>query len=315
MVSSTPNTLNANPSYRAFLGPRYWPTWLTAGLLRSLTRLPHPLRLAIGRTLGRIGYRLAKNRRAIAHANIKLCLPHLNSAAQETLIKRHFESLGIALLETGMSWWSSNAELLPLTHIEGMHHLEAAIKNGHGAILLGSHFTPIDLSCRMLAITAPAPVYCVYQRHANPLMDEIIRRNRQRQTSGMIAHDGIRQMVRALRDNGIVWYAPDQAYDGKGAELVPFFGHPATSNTATSRLAKISGAPVLPYFLRRTDKGRYVIMILPALDNFPSEDLIADTRRYHEFIEAQTRLVPEQYLWVHKRFKDRPKELGDVYGQ
>ena len=312
---STPNTAKPTdgPTYRQFLAPRYWPTWFALGLLRLITSLPHPARLSVGRTLGRLGYVLARSRRHVAQTNIRLCFPRLDEKQRQALVKKHFEALGIGLIEIGMSWWRPNQELLDLVHFDGMEHLTAGLAEGHGAILLSAHFTPVDLSCRLLTIAVATPLFGLYQRHPNPLMEEIIQRNRLAQMAGMIPREGVRQMVRVLRDNCIVWYAPDQAYDGKGSEVVPFFGEPAISNTATSRLAKVSGAPVFPYFLRRTESGRYIATILPALDNFPSDDVISDTQRYHALVEAQAQLAPEQYLWVHKRFKDRPEEFGDPY--
>jgi KDO2-lipid IV(A) lauroyltransferase len=121
-------------------------------------------------------------------------------------------------------------------------------------------------------------------------------------------------MVRVLKAGGIVWYAPDQAYRGKGAQMVPFFGIPAATNTATSRLARLTGAAVLPYFAERlADRSGYRISIGPALEDFPGDDPVADTRRFHGLIEAQVRRIPEQYLWVHKRFKGLTPGYPDLY--
>jgi KDO2-lipid IV(A) lauroyltransferase len=153
----------------------------------------------------------------------------------------------------------------------------------------------------------------MYLTPKNPLIAELSRRNRSRHTVSAIANDRVRDLLQSLKSNLPVWYAPDQRYTGKNSEIVPFFGQPAASNVATSRLAKISGAPVLPYFpKRRADDSGYVVQILAPFEHFPSDDPIADTRRFHELIETNVRDHPEQYLWTYKRFR-RPGPDGDPY--
>ena len=296
-----------------FLGPRYWAVWLGIGIVRLVNLLPLRAQLLIGRAFGRLAWLLSRRDRRIARINIDLCLPELSARARSELVRRHFESLGCALFETGLVWWASNARLLRLIRFEGREHLRAALDQGRGALMLSAHFTSLEMGARGLTLLGPTSI--MYLTPSNALVAELSRRGRTRHTVQAISSDQIRDLLQNLKNNLPVWYAPDQRFTDKNSALVPFFQQPAASNVATTRLAKISGAPVLPYFPeRRADNRGYIIRIFPPFDNFPSADAIADTRRFHELIEAQVRLHPEQYLWAYKRFRRAgfdPYEAGN----
>jgi KDO2-lipid IV(A) lauroyltransferase len=154
----------------------------------------------------------------------------------------------------------------------------------------------------------------MYRPHRNRLLDEAFRRGRLRSASQVIAKDNVRGMIRCLKRNGVVWYAPDQSYRGKQSELVEFFGAPAMTNVATSQLAKLTGSAVVPYFPRRlADNAGYEMVFGPPLENFPGDDPVADTRRLNQLLEEHIRTCPEQYYWVHRKFKDRPEPYPDIY--
>lgn len=294
-----------------FLGPRYWPTWIALGIVRLTCLLPYPAVLALGRLLGRAALPVLGERRRIARRNLELCLPELSADERERLLRAHFESLGIAMFEIGLTWWAGDHRIDALAHVEGFEHVERALEAGQGAILLSAHFTSLEICGRILAMRAP--VHAVYRPHRNPLFDEIMRRGRERSAEKTIPKNDIRKMIRALKANRAVWYAPDQAHHGKSAELVPLFGIPAQTNTATSRLARLTGAPVLP-FLPWRDRagGGYHAVIGPPIDGFPSGDDVADTLHFHRLVEQRVREVPEQYLWIHRRFKNLP-DTPDLY--
>lgn len=285
-----------------FLGPRFWGVWLALGFVRALNMLPLPMQLAVGRVLGRIGHFFSRRDRRIAQINIDLCLPEWSETQRRRLEQAHFESLGCALLETGLVWWASDARLKRLIQFDGVEHLQRALANGCGALMLSAHFTTLEMGARALTLLGPTSI--MYLTPQNPLIAELSRRGRARHTVQAISADQIRDLLANLKNNLPVWYAPDQRFTDKNSEIVPLFGQPASSNVATSRLARISGAPVLPYFPeRRSDNRGYVVRILPPFDDYPSGDSIADTRRFHALIEERVRAHPDQYLWTYKRFR------------
>ncbi len=276
--------------------------------------LPYSALLVCGRWLGRGLRPLLTNFSKTARKNMELCLPKLSAEERDFLIGRHFESLGIALFETGLSWWASNERIRALSQVEGREHLEAALARGKGVILLSAHFTTLEMSARILATFIPINI--MYRPTKNECLSHFLARNRGRLAKRAIRRDDVRTLISALRQNECVWYAPDQSYRKKGAEMVRLFGIPAATNTATSRLAAMTGASVLPYFAERLPGGRgYRAVIHPPLENFPSDCTIDDAESFSRIIETQVRVVPEQYLWVHKRFKGLTEDYPDYYGR
>lgn len=268
----------------------------------------------IGRLIGLFLYRVSPKRRAVANKNILLCFPKLARQERENIVKKHFLSLGMSLIDNAACWWKNDQSIRDLGYIEGLEHLDNAVKEGKSVILLASHFNMLEFGLRLLKANSSHPVYAVYQPNSNPLLDKLILEGRERNAKGMISYKEIRKMIRCLKQGQIIWYAPDQGYKGKYSEMVPFFGIPAASNTATSRLAKLSGAAVIPFFVRQNaDYQSYQLTLYPPLEDFPTDDPIADTERYHQLIEEEIRKAPEQYLWVHRRFKNRPEQYPDVY--
>ncbi|MCU0759207.1 MAG: LpxL/LpxP family Kdo(2)-lipid IV(A) lauroyl/palmitoleoyl acyltransferase [Steroidobacteraceae bacterium] len=301
----------AAPPPRLLL-PQHWPTWLAAGLLWLLAKLPYPTMLKVGGALGALAYRLPLPQRRVARRNLALCLPELPEAQRERILRAHFRSVGITLCETALIWYGPTAKVLSLVHFDGLEHVDRLRAQGRGVILLAAHFTTLEISAGMFTLTRDA--YAVYKPSKNALVTWLFETRRGAVSEGMISRDDIRAMIRVLKAGGIVWYSPDQAFRGKGAEMVPFFGLPVATNTATSRLAKLTGAAVLPYFSERLpgDAG-YRVSIGAPFDDFPSADAVADTLRFHRLIETQVRRVPEQYLWLHKRFKGLSADYPDFY--
>jgi KDO2-lipid IV(A) lauroyltransferase len=295
-----------------YLGPRYWLVWLGLGFIRAVILLPFPVILLCGRWLGLLAWAFSRRDKHIARVNVALCLPELPEREQARLVRRHFEALGQAVFETGLVWWGADDRLNRWIRIEGTEHLADALAGGKGAILLSAHFTCLEMGARALTIHTPTSI--MYMTPRNALIAEFARRSRGVHAVRAIASDQVRDILRSLAENLTVWYAPDQRYTEKMSAIVPFFGQPAATNIATSRLAKISGARVLPYFPERlADGSGYVMRIGAALDDFPSGDPIADALRFHHLIEAHVRRCPEQYLWTYKRFKLPGPGGGDLY--
>ena len=295
-----------------YLTPDTWPTWIGLGLLRVVCWLPHRAALAVGRGIGWVAYRIGGERRGIVRRNIELCFPDLSREDREDLVRRHFAALGMSMIEMGLGRWSSDEHLLSMSKIEGVEHILEAINEGKGVILLSAHFTTLEISGRALKLSIP-PFDAVYRRSRSDFTTEVLRSGRERSAANTIEKRDIKKMVRSLREGGIVWYAPDQSYNRKGSEVIPFFGIPSMHTTATSTLARLGSAVTIPYFPRRLADGSYLYTVDPPLENFPSGDPVADTRRYVEILEAQIRECPEQYFWVHRKFKNLPDEYPDYY--
>lgn len=310
-VCFLPSTVNGQPS-TSLLHPRYWPTWFALGLLRLFEPLPYGLLLWLGRRIGDLMLLLPLSFVRIARRNLELCFPDLSADERQRILRGHFRSVGIGLFETAMSWWSPDERIRKLTRLEGQEHLEAALAAGKGALLLSAHFTTLEIGARSLCVRRETNI--MYRPTSNPVLENFLSRNRSLHAKRAIPRDDIRKLISALKANEPVWYAPDQSYRKKGAEMVPFFGIPAATNTATSRLARMTGAAVLPYFAERLPGSQgYRMTIHPMLEGFPSDDAVADAERFNRLIEAHVRSVPEQYLWIHRRFKGLTPDYPDYY--
>jgi Kdo2-lipid IVA lauroyltransferase/acyltransferase len=293
--------------------PKYWATWVGLSVLRTIELLPFPAQRHIGAALGKLIRRLPLAYVRIARRNIELCMPTLSARDQAELVDRHCQSLGMGLCETANTWWSSDRRINRLAEIQGLENLQAALAKGRGAIMIGGHFTTIEIATRILGTVVPLNV--VYRPTKNAVLSHTMFTSFSRHGKP-IAHDDIRTMIRALKKNEAVWYAPDQSYRNKGAAMVDFFGIPAATTTATSRLARISGAAVLTYFPERLPgNAGYRVVIGPALEDFPGVDPVCDVERFNRLLEVQIRRVPEQYLWVHRRFKGLTADYPDYYGR
>ncbi len=290
-----------------FWQPRYWPFWLGLAVLRVLVALPHPARRVLGRGLGRLAYVALPGRRAIADTNLRLCFPELSAADRAALLRRHFASLGMSVIELGMSWWTSDDEVRRLVRVEGIENLQRATAAGRGAIILSAHFGASEFAGRIVkGLYPPERLSGLYRPNRNAMVDEFLRRGRSMSVGGLISKDNMRALIRQLTRGISVWYAPDQSYRRSYSVLVPFFGVPAMTNGALSHIARISGSPVVPFTSRRLADGGYVISFEPVLEGFPTGDLAADATRVNQLIEGYIRRAPEEYYWIHRRFKGRP---------
>lgn len=286
------------------LSPRQWPTWIGIAAMALAARLPWPWQRAIGRGIGTLLRALLRERREVAARNLALCFPELDPAARARLLRAHFDALGIGLFEFARAWWGSVAPMRRGLVVEGLEHLEAARAGGRGVIVVSGHFSTLEMCGRLMC--DHAPLAGMYRPHAQPAMEWAVRRGRARYAAAMFPKQDVRGAVRHLKKGGLLWYAPDQDPSRGDAVYVPFFGQPAHSLTSTHSLARLSGAAVVLYQHRRREDGGYTLTLWPALDHFPSDDPVADTARVIAGIETMARAAPDQYLWIHRRFKRQP---------
>lgn len=294
--------------------PRYWPTWALVGLLRAMMLLPLRLVLRIGAGLGLLAWCILPRRRHITLVNLRLCFPDKDEPSIRALGRAHFAAAGMGIIELMLCWWASESSLEGRWTIEGAEHLEAGSRDGRGVILLSGHFTALELGTRLLSQIYP--VTAMYKPHPNPVYRRVMQQGRDTHAEvRTIPFNDVRSMLRALKAGHIVWYAPDQSRKIKFSAILPFFGQPTRTNIATSRIARMTGAAVVPFYMFRekaADGGPFWrLCIEPPIEGLPSEDDEADAVRINQRLEAAIRKAPEQYLWMHRKFKGVPGR--DVY--
>ncbi|MCP1373195.1 LpxL/LpxP family Kdo(2)-lipid IV(A) lauroyl/palmitoleoyl acyltransferase [Dyella lutea] len=302
------------PSFRAsLLSPRHWPAWLGVGCIWLIARLPYSALMRVGHWLGALAMRIDSARRPVAEANIALCFPELDADQQAALVDAHLRDIGLMLVEFALGWMGRDEAIarLPLS-IEGLEHLEQARAAGKGVLLVGGHFSHLELCARL--VSQRIRIAGMYRRMDSTVFEWVVLRARLHYADAMFEKDDIRGTVKYLRGGGTLWYAPDQDMRSKDSVFVPFFGVPAATITATHHLARMGNAVVIPFFHRRLPgNGGYALRLGAPLQGIPSDDVLEDTARVNACIEQMAREAPEQYLWVHKRFKTRPEGKPSVY--
>jgi KDO2-lipid IV(A) lauroyltransferase len=285
-------------------------TRIALSLMWLLHWLPLPLLAALGRLFGRLLYRFGRERRHVALTNLGLCLPDMTASEKSALALRHFEAFGRSFLERGLLWWASPARLKDLVRIEGRENLDAV--DGRPVILLVPHFVGLDMGWTRL--TQELDMVSIYANQKNLLFNSALLKGRTRFGKSVLLsrQEGTRPAIRAMKAGMPFYYLPDMDYGERDTIFVPFFGFPAATITGLSRLARMTGAAVLPVITRMEDDG-YVVAVGPAWKDYPGESIEADTRRMNAFIEAEALRMPAQYFWLHKRFKTRPPGEKRVY--
>ena len=285
---------------------------LGLGLIWLLHFLPLAALSRVGAALGMLLYALARARRGVVLTNLRLCFPELSERARRNLARRHFRAFGRSLLEHGILWWGSKPRVQRLVQVEGLEHWRGIA--GRPVILLAPHFVGLDMGGIRLA--ADYRLNSVYSRQKSAAADAILSQGRTRfgQTRLFARQDGIRPMIKSLKSGEPFYYLPDMDLGSRDSVFAPFFGVPAATITALSRIAQLAGAEVVPCVTRQLPGAAgYVVRLYPAWADFPSGDPGSDARRMNAFIEARVREMPEQYYWLHKRFKTRPAGAPNPY--
>jgi len=287
-------------------------TRLGVFILWLLHFFPFRVLVAIGNGLGMVLYRLAAKRRRIGDTNLKLCFPGMREEMREALLREHFKMFARGLVERCILWWSSAERISSLIRVEGVEHFDAI--QGHPAILLTPHFVGMDAGGQWVA--QHTDTVCMYANQRSVYLTQLLLEKRARFRTQLLysRQQGLRPILKGMRDNMPFIYPPDQDQGVKDGAFIPFFGVPTATMTSVSRIAKMTGAKVVPSITRVLPGGAgYVLTFYPAWEDFPSGDDVADARRMNEFIEQRILEMPEQYFWLHKRFKTRPEGEESFY--
>lgn len=290
----------------SYLAPKYWPLWFSFGLLRLVTFLPIPVLQSAGSALGIFIYRVVPSRRRAARINLKQAYPDYSDEQIDELNKKSFRSLGISIFETGISWFTNSEQLQKICQIEGKEHLDQAMAENRGVLLLTGHFTTLEMGGHLIG-TYVDRYNAVFKRAHDPLFNALMVHYRSKMGDELIETRNVRAIIKGLKSGHATWFGPDQDFADQDVVFTPFLGGIASTLTATAKIAKMTGAAVVPFYPVRLEKGKgYKIIVLPAMENFPSGDIEADSARVNRTIERMVYDCPEQYLWSHKRFKTQP---------
>jgi KDO2-lipid IV(A) lauroyltransferase len=287
--------------------------WLGVGVGVLLARLPWPLQRGLGKAMGPLLQVLLRSRRQVAARNLALCFPELDTEARAALLRQSFRELGLGLFEFARAWWGSVAPMQGKVQVEGLEHLRDAQAGGRGVIIISGHFVTLEMAARLMCDVAP--LAGMYRPHDTGPMEWAVRKGRLRYASAMFTREELRPALRHLKQGGLLWFAPDQDTRRGDSVYVPFFGQTAYSLTSTHQLARLSGAAVLGFAHIRTPDGHYQLRLTPALQDFPSNDAVADTAQVMALIETLIRAAPAQYLWIHRRFRRQPGQPDDALYQ
>jgi Kdo2-lipid IVA lauroyltransferase/acyltransferase len=293
-------------------GPRLWGLWAAIALGWLLVRLPLRWVMNLGQGIGLAAYHVARARRRVTEVNLALCFPEWSDTQRQRVTRESFRHAGVCVAELMMAWLHPRRSIDHRFTVTGVEHLTAAQAEGRGVLLLGAHFSCMDIVGQPLA--ARVRIDVMYRKNRNPVLEWLQVRGRSHYFDAVIDRDDTRRTLRRLSEGHTIWYAPDQEYGRRRSVFAPFFGVPAATVTATGRLARWKGSPVV--FMsqyRNLDTLTWELRLHPPLTDFPCGDDVADATRINAIIEQAVRERPEQYLWSHRRFKRRPEGLPNPY--
>ena len=304
----------ATVSLKTFLHPRYWYAWPVLALMLVMSWMPSRVLWVLGRGLGSIASWFPTPNRRFAERNIELCFPEKSPTEHRQLVKRHFQLSGVALLSLGVAWFAPRWRVERFVTLRGKQYLDEVLARGKQVILLAPHFIALDIGGARLAANRDRRFVSMYRTSRDPLLEYLFSRRGRFGALIVERMASLKPIIRAIREGQGFYYLPDQDMGERASVFVPFFGIPAATVTILSRLAETTNAAVLPCITRILPKGRgYELRIYPALENFPTDDPVADARRMNQEIEQWVREMPDQYMWSYRRFKTRPNNEPSLY--
>ena len=293
-----------------FIHPKFIPTWILILLMRIGVFIPFSAQVIIGKGIGRLMHPFMHKLRSTAYSNISHCFPDKKQNQVNLLVKRHFEAIGVSFFETANAYYGSDNKIRRLLTVHNEKFLNDAIKDEGGIILLCSHFMPLMLGSRALLLKHT--IANIYRPQNNKLFDQVMVKGYKKNGAVMIKSTDTRSIIKAINNSLPIWYAPDQDLGKTNSVFAPLFGIQTATASATARLAKNNNTRVIPYSFIRTKNG-YLMSFEKPISNYPSEDPIKDATITNQILEKQIGKTPEQYLWIHRRFKTRPNDEKNFY--
>ena len=293
-----------------FIHPKFLLTWILILFMRIGVFIPFKAQVVAGKAIGRMMYPFMHKLRSTAYSNISHCFPEKKQPQVERLVKRHFEAIGVSFFETANAYYGTDNKIKKLLTIKNEHFFKDALKEEGGIILLCSHFMPLMLGSRALLIKHT--IANIYRPQNNTLFDSAMVKGYKKNGAVMIKSTDTRSIIKAINNSLPIWYAPDQDLGKNNSVFAPFFGIQTATASATARLAKNNNTRVIPYSFIRTSNG-YLMSFEKPISNYPSNDPIHDATVINQILEKQINHAPEQYLWIHRRFKTRPNDEKNFY--
>ena len=293
-----------------FIHPKFYPTWILILLMRIAVFIPFQFQVILGKAIGKLIYPFMKKLRETAYSNISNCFPEKKQPQVTLLVKQHFDAIGISLFETANAYYGSDRKIKKLLSINNKHFFSDALKDEGGIILLCSHFMPLMLGSRALLLENT--IANIYRPQNNKLFDKVMVKGYTKNGAVMIKSKDTRSILKAIKNSLPIWYAPDQDLGINNSVFAPLFGIETATASATARLAKNNNTRVIPYSFIRTKHG-YEMSFDKPIKNYPSNDPIKDATTTNKILENQIIKAPEQYLWIHRRFKTRPDGQENFY--
>jgi KDO2-lipid IV(A) lauroyltransferase len=297
---------------RSLLHPKHWPIWSLMGIWYCVSQLPYSWQTFLGIKLGHLLQKLGGARVRISKINIAKCFPEYNEQQQATLLRKNFESVGMGFIEIGLGWWGRKKQFNKIQRISGLEHIQKAQEAGRGVLVITGHFTPMEVAARILG--EHIGIRLMYKKNRNAVFEWISSQRRAHYTTEMIPHKAVQHFLERLNAGDACIFLVDQDYRLRHSVFAPFFGIQTATIKKTAEYAKDTNAVTIPiHYTRLPNNEGYQLIVEPALDNFPTGDALADATRLNQVIETFTREAPEQYLWQHRRFKNRPEGEKPFY--
>lgn len=294
------------------LHPRYWLTWFGIGLLYLIVQLPYPVIRSFGKGLGLLSMKLIGKRKETARQNLSLCFPDLSQSKRDELLRNNFISTGMAIFETGMAWFWSDRRLKKHACIIDDEYITQTQQQGQGVLLIGIHFLTLELGARILGMSHPG--VGVYRPNDNLVMDYIQLKGRLKSNKYMLDRYNTKGMIRALKQGELLWYAPDHDYGPQNSVFAPFFAvEKAATTIGTTILVKLGHPQIIPFTPKRDEHGRYTVLVSKPLEGYPLNDELLAATFMNQAIEKEILKAPDQYMWLHRRFKTRPEGELPLY--